>query len=246
MAKIEKLIDPETSAPLVRAYYKGVEWGEGGLFSFSGAKFETLARGGHRADAAEEITYDDLVAVTMLAVEVPAHTALGLLSGPEGRAVTSQLRAIPRLQRLGGVDVEELYDPENPANQLWELLGSMKGMGRTTRSKLMARKRPHLIPVWDSVIGEAMGTRDDHWRWTHEIATEHAHTLAAIRREAGVASGVSLLRILDVTLWMRGAGAGQVKKGTGVDLLGGTAKKAKKTKTEKVKAKAKTKTEKKG
>jgi hypothetical protein len=203
MGKLGKVLDPSTAAPLVRAYYKG----DDGV-TYTGAKFDTLARGGHRADAADEITYDDLVAVTLLGSEVPPEAALRLL-GPDARAVSAQLRGLPRLQRLASVDVDELHDPDHPAQQLWSLL--RVDLDKSTASKLMARKRPHLIPVWDPVIGRELGPVKGHWRRVHDIATDHAHTLAAIRREAGVASGVSLLRILDVTLWMRGTAAAKKK-----------------------------------
>lgn len=230
MARLEKLIDPALAARLVNAYYKGVDRPDGDPFTFSGAKFDTLARGGYRADAADEITYDDLVAVTMLNVEVPPHTALKLLNEAEGRAAASHLRGIPRLQKLASLDVEELHHDDHPAIQLWRLLRT--GMGKATASKLMARKRPHLIPVWDSVIGRELGPIDDHWRRVHAIATNDAHTLAAIKRDAGIQSNTSLLRVLDVALWMRGAGAAQVKAATGIDLLATSKpkKKAKKAK----------------
>jgi hypothetical protein len=204
VAKLGKVLDPSTAAPLVRAYYKGVDG-----VAYTGAKFDTLARGGHRADAADDITYDDLVAVTLLGAEIPPEAALRLL-GPDARAVSSLLRGLPRLQRLASVDVDELHEPDHPATQLWTLLRT--DLDKATASKLMARKRPHLIPVWDPVIGRELGPVKGHWRRVHAIATDHAHTLAAIRREAGVASGVSLLRILDVTLWMRGTAAAAKKQ----------------------------------
>ena len=43
VAKLDKLLDPDVAAPLVRAYYKGVELPDGSLFTYSGAKFDTLA-----------------------------------------------------------------------------------------------------------------------------------------------------------------------------------------------------------
>jgi hypothetical protein len=235
MAKIDKLLDPERAAPLVRAYYKGVEGPDGAVHTFAGSRFETLARGGHRADAADEITYDDLGAVTLLGVEVPPNTALRLL-GPDARAVSALLRSLPRLQRISGVEVEALDDPDQPARQLWDLLRSMDGMGPAKVSKLMARKRPHLIPVYDGVVGQVLGPVDGHWRRVHAIATDHAHTLAAIRREAGVASNVSLLRVLDVTIWMRSEGAREAKAATGVDLLASPSAKKPKKKAKKSKA----------
>jgi hypothetical protein len=232
MAKIDEYLDPAVAVPLVRAYFKGVEREGDPPFTFTGARFDSLARGGHRADAADTLTYDDIVAVSLLGVDIPARASLRFL-GPDARRVASLLRGLPRLQRLADVDVDALHEPDHPAMQLSTLLRSEPGIGSTKASKLMARKRPHLIPVYDSEVGAALGPVEGHWRRVHEIVTEHGAALAEIRKAAGVSSAVSLLRVLDVAVWMRQAGAAEVRAGTGVDLLPPREPKKKKKKKKK-------------
>ena len=52
------------------------------------------------------------------------------------------------------------------ATSLWRVLrsgGPLSGVGPTTTSKLMARKRPRLIPIVDSVVRDALEFEQDSW-----------------------------------------------------------------------------------
>lgn len=99
----------------------------------------------------------------------------------------------------------------SPAWKLWALVHAMHGMGDTTTSKLLARKRPRLIPVQDSLVVKALGhdlrRHGDFW------AAMHRHTqpdhpsglwgrLHAIRDAAGVGDDISLLRVFDIVVWL--------------------------------------------
>ena len=171
---------------------------------FTGSRFETLAdRDPHR------ITGNDLVAVSTLGVAVPAHVAIWLL-GDGRRRVAELLREIP-------VDVDiwdsgDALQPGGAAWELWDLLIGCgwpdprpgNGMGGTITSKLMAAKRPRLIPVRDSVVRQELPSTGQVWAdLRHALADE------ALRERIEVATSsapahVSLLRRLDVALWMRG------------------------------------------
>ncbi len=231
--KVDDYLDPEVAVPLVRAYFKGVERDGDAPFEFTGAKFDSFARGGNRAETADRITADDIVAANLLGVDLPARASLRLL-GPDARRVTTLLRQLPRAQRLADADINALYEPEHPATALWDLLRNDADLGPTKASTLLARKRPHLIPVFDPTIRSALGPIKGHWRRVHDIVTEHGTTLGAIRRDAGVAANVSLLRVLDVAVWMRATGADQVERATGANLLA-PAKPKKKAKAKKAK-----------
>ena len=61
----------------------------------SGAWFERLAGGGDRPESARRIDADDLVAVTMLSVQVPPPVAAELLHGPLGDEVAALLTDVP-------------------------------------------------------------------------------------------------------------------------------------------------------
>jgi hypothetical protein len=210
---VAKLLCSDQAIPLVHSYFKGARRKNGDPFPFSGAEFERLAGGGHRPDSANRITYDDIVAVSMLGVRIPAFASLALL---EDRAeeITSLLEQIPRLQKLGSTDIDELLDPTSPAMRLWMLLMSISGLKETKVSKLMARKRPHLVPVFDEVIGTNLGPIDGHWARVHGLVTEHEHRLAAIRTAVRLGTRVPLIRIIDVAVWMRYEGRRQLGTGS--------------------------------
>jgi Family of unknown function (DUF6308) len=62
------------------------------------------------------------------------------------RAYSSE---IPVDVEIVDVDPQKL-SAESPAGQLWELLrGARDGVGPTRTSKLLAAKRPRLLPIWD-------------------------------------------------------------------------------------------------
>jgi Family of unknown function (DUF6308) len=70
----------------------------------------------------------------------------------------------------------------------------------------MARKRPHLIPVFDRVLSCLFGAPDHVWLRLHrQLAADNGllrDALADLRAQAQIPAGVSLLRVLDVVLWM--------------------------------------------
>jgi hypothetical protein len=74
----------------------------------------------------------------------------------------------------------------------------------------MARKRPGLIPIYDSVVARVTGldSSEGTWRaWHSALSSDEAlkKRLARLRDSAGL-ERVPLLRILDVVLWMDGKG----------------------------------------
>ena len=76
-------------------------------------------------------------------------------------------------------------------------------------SKLLAGKRPHLVPIRDSVVEQLLGAGTDYWTPMRDILSdpELRRTLKFISN--GVAPpNVSLLRRLDVILWMEGKAQG--------------------------------------
>ena len=51
------------------------------------------------------------------------------------------------------------------ADQAWRLLKAQDDVGWVTAGKLLARKRPRLIPVWDNVVRCALGRPANAWIW---------------------------------------------------------------------------------
>lgn len=97
----------------------------------------------------------------------------------------------------------------------WELmrvLRALPGVGMTTVSKLLARKRPRLRPIWDTVVAVVTGTIDQHWEpLRRELRAEDQalhQRLLRLRTVAGLPHHISALRIFDVICWREGKNRG--------------------------------------
>lgn len=169
-------------------------------------RFEILAGGGDRRDTRDVITGDDLVAVQMLSVRFPSEVAIGLLDGDLGRQMTSLLSKIPTDVDLGTERAQELVSDGSHAHQAWHLVERQREVGYVIAGKLMARKRPRLIPVYDRVLTCLFGAPDHVWLRLHRrLAADGGKLrdeLAALRAQSRIPAAVSLLRVLDVILWM--------------------------------------------
>ncbi|MFF3228784.1 DUF6308 family protein [Nocardia suismassiliense] len=167
---------------------------------FAGAYFDNWAR---RSDEANRFTADDLVAVTFLSVRVPPLAARALLDTHADRyaALLAQIGPDRDL-----ADEPQAPTPAWPAWQFGDELRALPRIGRTTASKLLARKRPRLLPIWDTVVAGVFGTRDDHlvpvWAALRRNDNQLSHRLRTIRGVAGLPEEISLLRVLDVIAWM--------------------------------------------
>ncbi len=97
---------------------------------------------------------------------------------------------------------------------MWAALRDLPDVGVTRAAKLMARKRPRLIPIVDSVIRDhAFGGEYSFWAPLHQALTHDDRALHGrlqeIRRAAGLGEEVSPLRVFDVLAWMDGSGKAQ-------------------------------------
>lgn len=182
-----------------------VYFGLTGQLAYTGAHFERLAGGGDRAETRNVLCPDDLVAVTMLSVQVNPTAALTFLE-EKSTEITSLLQLIPADSEL--VDApDEFFRTDSRAHSLWRLFNSEPGIGWVIAGKLLARKRPKLIPVFDRVVKSAVGGGDQHWQWlSHALAANgmglHNH-LGDIRETAGVGEDISIIRVFDVIVWMQ-------------------------------------------
>jgi hypothetical protein len=95
----------------------------------------------------------------------------------------------------------------------WALLAALRelpGVGPTTATKLFARKRPRLRPIYESVVAEVAGT-SSQWEPMRQLlradGAQLHHRLTGTRRQAGIdahADYISPLRVWDVLAWMQG------------------------------------------
>lgn len=196
----------EEAVQYVDSYFHDV--GKSGRKYYTGAHFDTWVGGGSSASAIE-LTGDDFTAVSMLSVNVPAEAAVGLAEKAD--RVRQLLAAMPvgvDFTDLSRAGFERHLGQNSAAQKLWDVLRSHKepwGIGPTTASKLMARKRPHLIPIYDSEVGPQMGLANSALQWERWFqAFQDDPGLAGRLDRIGAKAGVpciSRLRIMDVALW---------------------------------------------
>ncbi|WP_298254693.1 DUF6308 family protein [uncultured Arthrobacter sp.] len=196
------------AAALVRRYYTPLA---GHTIPRTGTRFDGWAGGGDHPDVADRITADDLVAVSFLSVDIKGRAAIGLLE-TYAEEITGLLEQLPVDVDLWTTDIDEFEAPGSPANELWDLIRGKKygkwGIGPTRASKIMARKRPRLIPIYDSVVRPLMGLTNSAAQWTTWHAalkdTGLPERLEAIRQAAEAPEHISTLRVMDIVLWMHG------------------------------------------
>lgn len=174
---------------------------------YTGARFERLCHGGERAEIADVITAEDLVAVTLLSVRVPGSAALQILERrPE--AFSRLLTQVPRDVDLVDAAPHDFASLTSPAYLLWKELKELHGIGWVTAGKLVARKRPRLIPVYDEIVRDEVGRPNEFWASLQGALAADGQALhqklLGIRKDAGVGDDVSALRVFDVVTWMYG------------------------------------------
>ncbi len=197
--------DADERALALLADYYGAPSGSG---QRSGAAFDTWDSTGTRQRDLDRFTADDVVAITLLSVDLSGTAARRLLVSDSER-FSGLLAAVGPDRDL--VDVEAL-PPQGPE---WALMGALRqlpGVGPTKASKLFARKRPRLRPIYDSVVVEVMDTRQQQWEPLRVKLRENNgqlhQRLLSLRDQAGLPPQVSALRVLDVIAWMEGKKAG--------------------------------------
>jgi Family of unknown function (DUF6308) len=97
-------------------------------------------------------TTSDILALELLSVQLPPRVALDLLEGDLGEEAVVLLGKIPTSVPLRHEGATNLIEDGGPADGVWCLLEGQYGVGWVTAGKLLARKRPSLIPVYDDVV----------------------------------------------------------------------------------------------
>jgi Family of unknown function (DUF6308) len=189
-------------ADAVAAYFRPEE-------DFAGLSFTCLGN-----NPRDSVTPDDLLAVALLDITWRPEAVRQLLD-THATAVTGQLAAMRSDLDLWEASEEDLaaVDP------LWELLLRMPGVGTATASKLLARKRPRLCPVSDKVVIEAVGVPGWTWETLRALLQDPAARAEIEALRPASAAGLSLLRILDVAIWIRysrSRAASRVRRVSGV------------------------------
>ncbi len=176
------------------------------LVESDGRFFEQL----YDVHAANRFTASDLLAVTSLGVVVPPPVVMLLLERTATATVASLLSTIDTdrcVEDLPPEDYEQLLGERSAAWSLWDFLNVQPGIGPTIAGKLMAAKRPRLIPISDFHVKDTLGATDrDFWKcvWTVLADNQLRAALGAIRDAVPDAWNLSLLRVLDIVAWSAG------------------------------------------
>jgi hypothetical protein len=201
-AALDACLRPEWAEENVRLYFD-TGW-------FTGRFFESFGGGGDATEDRDRITAADVVAVSMLGVNVPAAAAAAMVEGEAAAEIGKLLQDVPTDRCIWEIDEVQLLDDRAPAWKLWPAIRSHHDMGPTKTSKLLARKRPHLLPVWDQFVGEVLGDSVGHWARVRSVMVDDTRR-GRIQEiaDASAPDRVSLLRVLDVAIWMDRTGRAQ-------------------------------------
>ena len=148
----------------------------------------------------------------MLGVNVPATAARWILG--EGKHELSSLMTYidPHLTIS---DSNSDLSKGSPTWLLFSKLNELVGLGRTITSKILAAKRPGLIPIYDQHVAAYLGfSNEDYWNpWREFMQSPEGigcgNRVSELATNLGV-NNISHLRLLDVVIWMKQYGHKQI------------------------------------
>ena len=171
--------------------------------TYRGRMFDTLAAQG----PFDRFTGADLYACALLSAEIDPKAGVLLLDDQAERC-SSLLRAIPTDVSIRSGRAADVLADGSPAAVLYDHLRTLDTIGPTRASKLLAVKRPGLIPIRDSFVEKALGAASaKRWwspmleAWADPALGEAVDRLRA-RAEDAVPGHVTDLRLLDVATWL--------------------------------------------
>ncbi|MGZ6799300.1 MAG: DUF6308 family protein, partial [Mycobacteriaceae bacterium] len=195
--------DDQAALALLGRYF-----GNGGP-RYTGADFDTWDSTGTREEDRNRFTADDMVALSFLSVAIPGPAAQDLIRDRAGE-FTELLTAL-------GEDRDLVDEPEPLADDWigWQLMARLReldGIAATKASKLLARKRPRLRPIYDTVVAKVTGTVESQWepvRVALRADNGALHQrLTRLHEAIGLPAQVPPLRVLDVVAWLEGKDKG--------------------------------------
>jgi hypothetical protein len=192
----------------------GAERAEGDLrryiTTYSGGKFDSMVDREHP----DEFTGKDFNALRQLNVSV-VRPARSWLCGEGLHTVRELLGSVPDDRDIWEVEPHEygsLLGRDSEAWQPWHIVAGLQRNGRARRAgvgvtagKLLHGKRPRLIPIYDSRIRKALKLRHKNaWEvmWCALRDNEIRNRLECLEAEVTEAAQLSLLRVLDIVIWM--------------------------------------------
>lgn len=164
------------------------------------------------------LTAGDFIAVTLMSIHISPGTKSGItpwsILALKNRfsGIEYQLARIPVDWRLEKITDDEFKIAEECRQAIWASLIKAKiSSARVAKYKLLARKRPLLFPVADSVVCKQLGipsTDPDLWHkaWRNAFKSDQGEIvskLEKIRSQVPEAAHLGLLRVADIVIWAR-------------------------------------------
>lgn len=177
------------------ARYLGIE----GDIAFTGRHFDTFG-----TNPSDRFVGDDLLACAFLDTPIRGVGVETLLFGDP--AFDSLLRAVDHEVSIWDTDTARVREALDRAGEVHERLMKIATIGWTRAHKLLARKRPTIHPVYDSVVSRWFSDVDGVRYGLHQlVATGQSPQpeLDDALRPHGV--GLDTLRLLDIAVWMCGS-----------------------------------------
>ncbi|MBL0888788.1 DUF6308 family protein [Myceligenerans indicum] len=190
---VESII-AERGAELVAAYYSK-PW-------FTGRLFDDLGD-----NDPVSFTPDDVVAASLLDVRFGPQAVRALLIDQRASELLAAIPPNVALWAVGEKEYDAVLGRGSAAWRLWDHLMGIPGIGGTRASKVLARKRPALMPILDSVVRERVRLgKVDAWASFHALLQDselRARIDALAHGDLPPEVRPSTLRLLDVATWMR-------------------------------------------
>lgn len=172
---------------------------------FEGAHFEVFPPG--EENDSDKFTAADLLACSLLNARIPANAIAEILINNPNTYNQPLSRINKTLHFME--ECPATWDGKNyQGHELYQRLREINGIGETRATKLMARKRPNLFPITDSIVRKVtVGPRKKYWapfrKWLGE--DNNYNKLESIRAEAGLEDRISVIRVFDVIAWLIGS-----------------------------------------
>ncbi|SCG54778.1 DUF6308 family protein [Micromonospora zamorensis] len=194
--------DDAAAIALLKRYYGAPYLGHG---CADGAYFDTWSTDSDPM----RFTAEDLIAIKFLSIDAP-KTAVRALLRDRSDEFSELLETLGPDRDLANEGA--LLDHTWAGWRIMDELRSIPGVGTITASKLLARKRPRLRPIWDSVVAAVTDTVPAQWEplraalRANDLALHHR--LMRLRDVLQLPEEIGALRILDVIAWREGKDRG--------------------------------------
>jgi hypothetical protein len=204
--RLLQIVEGPQAVDDLRAYFEDGPPNTG----YAGRWFEQIGTPADQEANRNRLTADDVVALSALSIRLPITVSARLL-GPDADEIGELLSEIPADVDLWDVQRSEL-SPKSAAYRLFTKFRAMAwnggehGTSGVTASKLLARKRPRLIPIYDTQVSQLvdLGKGANWWISLQQALTNDLRSqLEQAHKAADLGSVITPLRTLDVILWMR-------------------------------------------